>query len=170
MKQFYRTYFSFVVIALCVFFSVQTSNAQQRTFGLGVIIGEPTGISAKLWTSNNNAFAFGLGWSYGGDRFGRWYDGYYDGGSRVHFHIDYLWHAWNAIHSTERFPLYYGVGGCINTGAGYNSPAAVRGVIGIAWMPRETPIDIFLEVAPSLELTPSTGFAIDAAIGARYFF
>lgn len=158
------------VVALCLLLNVQDSYAQERKFGLGVIIGEPTGISAKLWTSSNNAFAFGLGWSMGGDRFGRWYDGYYNGGSRVHFHMDYLWHAWNAIHSTERFPLYYGVGGRINTGAGYNSSLAIRGAFGVAWLPRETPIDVFLEVAPSLQLTSSTGFGIDAALGARYYF
>jgi hypothetical protein len=84
--------------------------------------------------------------------------------------MDYLWHSFDAIHAEERFPLYYGIGGRINTGAGYNSSAAVRGVIGVAWMPRETPIDIFLEVVPSLQLTSSTGFAIDAGLGIRYFF
>jgi len=162
-------HFNLAVIALCVFFSIQTSSAQERKFGLGVIIGEPTGISAKLWTSSVNAFDFGLGWSVGGDRIGN-YKGHYDGGSRVHFHMDYLWHSFEAIHSSERFPLYYGFGGRINTGAGYNSSAAVRGVIGIAWMPRETPIDIFFEVVPSLQITSSTGFAIDAGLGARYFF
>jgi hypothetical protein len=160
---------SLVIIALFLLLVVQGSLAQQRNFGLGVIIGEPTGISAKLWTSDYTALDFGLGWSSGGDRMGR-YDGRYDGGSRVHFHMDYLWHSFEAIHSTERFPLYYGIGGRINSGAGYNSSLAIRGVLGIAWLPRETPIDVFLEVAPSLQLTPSTGFGIDAGFGARYFF
>ena len=164
MKHFY-----FAVIALYIFFAAQVSTAQERKFGLGIILGEPTGISAKLWTSDQNAFDFGLGWSIGGDRIGK-YDGDYNGGSRVHFHMDYLWHSFDAIHATERFPLYYGIGGRINTGAGYNSSAAVRGVFGIAWLPRETPIDIFLELVPSLQITSSTGFAIDAGLGARYFF
>jgi hypothetical protein len=157
------------VIALCLFLAVQMSNAQERKFGLGIILGEPTGVSAKLWTSPTTAFDFGLGWSVGGDRIGN-YEGSYNGGSRVHFHMDYLWHSFDAIHSTERFPLYYGIGGRINTGAGYNSSAAVRGVIGLAWMPHETPIDVFLELVPSLQITSSTGFAIDAGLGARYFF
>jgi hypothetical protein len=159
----------YAAIVLCLFLAVQGSIAQERTFGLGVIIGEPTGLSAKLWTSSTTAFDFGLGWSIGGDRISK-YDGGYNGGSRVHFHMDYLWHSFEVIRSSERFPLYYGFGGRINTGAGYNSSAAVRGVIGIAWMPRETPVDIFLEVVPSLQLTSSTGFAIDAGLGARYFF
>jgi hypothetical protein len=158
-----------MVIVICLFFVVQESIAQERGFGLGVIIGEPTGVSAKLWTSHLNAFDFGLGWSMGGDRIGR-YDGYYNGESRVHFHMDYLWHSFNAIHSSERFPLYYGIGGRVNTGAGYNSSLAIRGVFGIAWLPHNTPIDLFLELVPSLQLTSSAGFGIDAGIGVRYFF
>ena len=162
-------YSCYVLMALCLFLAVQGSVAQNRSFGLGVIIGEPTGISAKLWTSPDNAFDFGLGWSVGGDRVGR-YNGYYDGGSRVHFHMDYLWHSFDAIRSSERFPLYYGIGGHINSGAGYDASVAVRGVLGIAWMPHNAPIDVFLELVPSLQLTSTTGFGIDAGFGARYFF
>jgi hypothetical protein len=157
------------IVAICLFLIGQQSLAQTRGFGLGVIIGEPTGISAKYWTSPVNAFDFGLGWSWGGDRIGR-YKGYYDGGSRVHFHMDYLWHSFEAIHSSERFPLYYGIGGRFNSGAGYDASVAIRGVFGIAWLPHKTPIDVFLEIVPSLQLTSSTGFGIDAGIGARYFF
>ncbi len=157
------------VIACCAVLAVHGSVAQDHGFGLGVIIGEPTGISAKLWTSSVNAFDFGLGWSFGGDRIGK-HEEYYEEGSRVHFHMDYLWHAFNAIHSSERFPLYYGIGGRINTGGGYDASVAVRGVFGITWLPHNTPIDVFLELVPSLQLTPSTGFGIDAGIGARYFF
>ena len=153
----------FAIIALSVLFALQVSIAQERLFGLGVMLGEPTGISAKLWTSSANAFDFGLGWSVGGDRIGK-YDGYYAGGSRIHFHMDYLWHSFDAIHSSERFPLYYGLGGRINSGGGYSSSAAIRGVLGIAWLPRETNIDVFLELAPSLQLSPSSGFGMDGVI------
>jgi hypothetical protein len=156
-------------IAFFLFISAAGAMAQERPFGLGVIVGEPTGISAKLWVSSINALDFGLGWSYGGDRING-YNGVYDGGSRVHFHMDYLWHWFDAIRSTERFPLYSGIGARINTGGGYNSSAAVRGVLGIAWLPRQTPIDVFLELVPSLQVVPSTGFGIDAGLGARYFF
>jgi hypothetical protein len=164
MKKYYCA-----IIALCLICAVQKSDAQDRKFGLGVIVGEPTGISAKLWTSNDNALDFGLGWSLGGDRIAR-YNGYYDGRRRIHFHMDYLWHSFNAIRSSERFPLYYGIGGRMNSGAGYENSLAVRGVFGILWLPHNTPIDVFLELVPSLQLTSSTGFAIDAGIGVRYFF
>jgi len=164
-----------LLMALCIMWTIQASVAQQRAyepgrdFGIGVIIGEPTGISAKLWTSGTTAFDAGIGWSLGADRFDR-YSGSYIGGDRVHIHVDYLWHAMDAIQSTERFPVYYGIGGRLNSGGGWSSSFAVRGVIGIAWLPRSVPIDVFLELAPSLQLTPSTGFGLDLGLGARYFF
>ncbi len=148
---------------------VKPISAQDSGFGLGLIIGEPTGLSAKLWTSRDNAFDFGLGVSVGGDRISR-HDYYYDGKSRVHFHMDYLWHSFNAISSTERFPLYYGIGGRFNSGGGYDGSFGIRGVFGIAWFPHATPIDVFVELVPVLQLTTSVGFGIDAGLGIRYFF
>jgi hypothetical protein len=164
MKHSYYTFITFYL-----FLSSAGAIAQERNFGLGVILGEPTGISAKLWVSSISAFDFGLGWSFGGDRISD-YNGGYNGKSRVHFHMDYLWHWFDAIHSSEQIPLYTGVGGRINAGAGYKSSTAVRGVFGIAWLPRRTPIDIFLELVPSLQVVPSTSFGIDAGLGARFFF
>ena len=143
-------------------------TAQDHGFGIGLILGEPTGVSAKLWTSKINAFDFGLGVGLGGDRIK--YKGNYDNSGRIHFHMDYLWHSFNAISSTERFPLYYGIGGRFNTGGGYDGSFGVRGVFGIAWFPHQTPIDVFLELVPVLQITPATGFGIDAGLGIRYFF
>ena len=156
-----KKHFLYFAIGLFLLIAVNELKAQQRPFGIGVIIGEPTGISAKLWVSKINAFDFGLGWTVFNQRD--------DSRNRIHFHMDYLWHSFNAINSAERFPLYYGIGGRF-IGRGENeSSLAVRGVFGIAWLPRDTTIDIFIEIAPSLELTPSTGFAVDASIGLRVF-
>jgi hypothetical protein len=157
----------FIVLVLMGFLSTPTV-AQDHGFGLGLILGEPTGLSAKLWTSKINAFDFGLGVGVGGDRIK--YEGYYDNGSRVHFHMDYLWHSFSAISSTERFPLYYGLGARFNSGGGYKESIGIRGVFGIAWLPRSTPIDLFLELVPVLQITSSTGLGIDAGLGIRYFF
>lgn len=143
-------------------------EAQDHGFGLGIVLGEPTGLSAKLWTSKINAFDFGLGLGLGGDRIK--YKGNYNEEGRVHFHMDYLWHSFNAINSSERFPLYYGIGGRFNSGGGYDDSFGIRGVFGIAWFPHNTPIDVFLELVPVFQVTPETGFGIDAGLGIRYFF
>jgi len=158
----------FLLFVLCLtFIAAQSSVAQLNGLGIGIIIGEPTGISTKVWTSHKTAFDIGLGWSMHGDRMNNLY---YNGTTRVHIHVDYLWHSFEAIHSSERYPLYYGLGGRINDGAGNDLSLAVRGVLGIAWLPRETPIDIFLEFVPMIQLTSSVSSGLEAAIGARYYF
>ncbi len=158
MKYFYS-----LLLTCALLLSAQQLTAQDKKFGLGVMLGEPTGISAKYWTSNTNAFAFGLGWS-------SYHPRYDDSGSRVHFHVDYLWHSMDSIRSEERFVFQYGFGGRFKDRGGDNGSFAVRGVVGINWLPRNSPFDVFFEIAPSLELTPSTGFAVDGALGARFYF
>lgn len=162
-----KNFLAAVVFGILLLFT-KSVDAQDHGFGLGFVIGEPTGLSAKLWTSRQNAFDFGLGWSVGGDRISG-YDGVRNG-SRIHFHMDYLWHSFSAIRSSERFPLYYGIGGRLNSGGGYDNSFGVRGVFGIAWLPHSTPIDVFLEVVPVFQLIRSTGFGLDAALGARFYF
>ena len=147
----------------------QNAAAQNRRFGLGLVVGEPTGISAKLWTSDINAFDFGLGWS-GGEERDEYVPGRYDGESRTHFHLDYVWHSFDAIRSSERFPIYYGFGAGINSGGGGDPTAALRGVFGISWLPRRTPIDLFLEISPSLPLINAAGLDFQLSLGSRYFF
>lgn len=129
--------------------------AQDRGFGLGAIFGEPTGLSGKYWVSRQNAIDGGLAWSFRGDGF-------------LHVHADYLWHFPDAIRSSERFPLYVGIGGRIR----FDDPAAVgvRIPFGIAWWPSGAPLDVFLEVAPILDLAPATELEVNGSIGVRYFF
>lgn len=162
---------NFLLFSMALFLIIIITKpiiAQDKGFGLGVILGEPTGLSAKLWTSQINAFDFGLGVGLGGDRIK--YRGPYDKTGRIHFHMDYLWHSFNAISSTEKFPLYYGIGGKFNTGAGYEDSFGIRGVFGIAWFPRATPIDVFFEIVPVFQVTPLTGLGMNAGLGLRYFF
>ena len=158
MKPYYL-----ILIAFFLLIGTQYSSAQDRNFGLGLMVGEPTGLSAKLWTSGDNALAFGLGWSTYHPRFD-------ESGTRIHIHMDYLWHSFDAIRSEERFVWHYGLGGRFKNIGGDSGSFAVRGVGGISWIPRQTPIDVFLELAPSFEITPSAGFGLDAALGARYYF
>jgi len=60
-----KKYFIFLFL-VGVMFSTPLS-AQNRGFGMGLMLGEPTGLSAKAWTSPINAVDFGLGVGLGGD-------------------------------------------------------------------------------------------------------
>lgn len=132
------------------------SSAQDNGFGAGVILGEPTGLSAKAWVSRQNAVDFGLAYSFRGS-------GYF------HLHADYLWHFPHAIRSTETIPLYTGIGGRLALGKG-SGVFGVRIPFGIAYWLSSAPIEFFLEIAPILDLAPATEFRGNGGIGARYYF
>jgi hypothetical protein len=145
-----------IVVSLCS----TCAHSQDKGLGVGVIVGDPTGIDVKVWTTTSNALHFAVAW--------RPRDPFL--GTRVSFSGDYLRHSFDAIRSTERFPVYYGIGGVIASGGGADAVLGVRGVIGIDWLSRRAPVDIFLQVVPVLVLTPSTDLELGAGIGFRFFF
>jgi hypothetical protein len=132
--------------------------AQDNGFGIGVILGEPTGLSGKYWSSADKAIDFGIAYSFVSKN------------STLSLHADYLYHAFDAIKSSERFPIYYGFGARLRLIKGTENMLGARGVIGIAWLSNKIPIDAFIELVPVFNLFPSTSLNLDLAVGARYFF
>ncbi len=145
-------------ITVIILASMVSLNAQGRGFGLGIVLGEPTGIAGKAWTSGSTAVSFGLGYSFTGSD------------SRVNLHVDYLFHSFNQIKAPEKFVLFYGVGARLKSAEHSDNSLGVRGVVGIDWFIHNAPVDIFFEVAPVMKLIPNTGVDIDAGLGVRYFF
>lgn len=146
-----------ILFAIMLFVS-NNLVAQDKNFGLGIIIGSPTGISAKYWVSGSNAIDFGLGYSFSKK------------GGRLNIHADYVWHNFNIIQSSERFPIYYGIGGRFRVRENEDGSLGIRGVVGINWLSRTLPLDVFLEVAPVFRIFPSTSLDFDAGLGARFWF
>jgi len=148
------------------------ASAQQSGFGAGIMVGDPTGVSVKYWLNDDRALDGGLAW-------GVWR------GSYFHLHGDYLFHNSTLITvSKGKLPLYYGPGLRLRSWSGdqywdngkwhdYDGSRVDIGVrfpVGLAYLFDGAPVDIFLEVAPTLDLTPATSFEIDGGIGARYWF
>ena len=131
-------------------------NAQQKNFGLGIILGEPTGVSGKLWTSSENAFDFAAAWSFSGD-------------GNLLLQADYVWHIFRLIPvESGRLPFYVGVGAEVIFD---DDPViGVRVPLGLDYMFSNAPVDIFVEFVPILTLAPSTDFDFAGGIGARYWF
>jgi hypothetical protein len=148
-----RTKFAMVLFVLLY---LSTVKAQSSGVGLGLIVGEPTGISFKYWTGTTTAIDAALAWSF------------IDEGA-FHIHGDYIFHNMRLITIPEGLlPFYYGIGARIKTGN--DTKLGVRVPLGLAYLFQSAPVDIFLEIVPILDLTPKTDFAINAALGARYYF
>lgn len=148
----------YILLVFASLFIISNLNfAQQKGFGLGVVLGEPTGVSAKYWLTSGTALDFGLGYSFTSSN------------SLFDFYADYVFHSSDMINSTENFVVYYGPGARLKIRES-SSKLGVRGVIGILWLPGGTNFDLFVEVAPILDIIPATKFDFAGGIGGRYFF
>lgn len=162
-----QAYLFAIILALTGVLTAGTAYAQKSDngTGIGIMIGSPTGLSFKTYTSDTNAFDVGLAWSLGR----------YDA---VSIHADYLWHEFDVFEDVEngQLPVYYGIGGRLIFADDYPDPGdsgaalGARIPVGINYLFDESPIGLFLEVAPIVNIIPSTDFDFDGAIGARYYF
>lgn len=147
-------------------------GAQDHGFGLGVMVGDPTGISGKAWIAKDKAIDLGLAW-------GLWRGGY------LHLHADYLFHHMELIPvRTGKLPLYFGPGLRVRTwnngryrhrGHSYDHDETrmdlgIRFPVGLAYLLDGYPVDLFLEVVPTLDIMPGTYLDLDAGLGVRYYF
>lgn len=141
------------------------ARAEGGPFGLGIILGSPTGVSAKLYLNKKNAVDAAVGFSL-------------LGGSGIHVHADYLWHP-IMLTADDAFylPLYVGIGGRVwehnRKSNDDDFHLGVRGVVGILFDFRSVPIDVFLEAALVVDVLVDDDhgrIGVNAGLGARYYF
>jgi hypothetical protein len=151
--------FSLMLIVLCA-----TIDARQGgNFGLGAVLGAPTGLSMKYWTGRNNAVSGAL--AFGGYA----YHDHTWGGQELHLQGSYLWHSFGAIQVDRgQLPVYWGLGGRLL--AGNDFALGVRGCGGFEYLFPKAPFDVFLELGLIIDFVGFVGADFDLGIGIRYFF
>jgi hypothetical protein len=144
------------VVTCASFAAPAEAHAQERDFGLGIIIGDPTGASGKFMLAREH----GIDWAVG---FGL------IGGKDLSAHADYLWHL-----EIKRWPdlmldLHLGAGPKLGAG---NDKVFIggRAPVGLSIWFLEAPFDVFVEVAAGLWIIEDVSLHIDGAIGGRYWF
>jgi len=145
-----------VSIVLMTIVLCGVAPAQNKGFGLGIILGEPTGISFKHWTGHKTALVGAVAWAFGHE-------------NAFHLHLDYTLHNFRLIKAERHsIPFYYGIG--FRFKDEHKDRLGVRFPLGIIYMFDDAPIDIFLEIVPIFDLIPKTALSFNAGIGARYYF
>ena len=140
-------------------------GTDKGTFGVGIILGEPLGICAKLYLKDDQAIQGAIGSAFIG------------GGIQVH--ADYVFHPY-ILQSRDSFvlPVYFGPGVRVidyMDGRNNNDLAlGLRVVGGLLFDFRNVPLDAFVEVAGVLEYKFGSGgggqLALNAGAGVRYYF
>ena len=154
-----------------------------KKFGLGLELGDLAGLTGKLFVTPNQALDFGIGSIYRG-----YYVNNLDNGG-LHLYADYLFHPF-VLTKTEPFelPFYIGVGGrfwnfgygCDNRGNCTDANVfGVRVPVGITFDFNNVPLDIFIQVVPTLDFyrgyyingnQRSVYVDVDFTFGIRYWF
>lgn len=150
-----------ILLFICIFFISYTLTAQESGFGVGIMVGEPSGLSFKKWLNNLNAVDAGVGWSFP------------ENGS-IHLHADYLYHNYDLIKvSDSKIPFYFGIGGRLKfkgeEKSAKGNSIGIRVPVGVAYEFSRAPFDVFLEIVPILDISPDTRFTFNSAIGVRYY-
>jgi hypothetical protein len=139
--------------------------------GVGIVLGEPSGLSAKFWEDSTHAIDLTMGYSVS---------------NFFVLNSDYLWHFPDLTHGTEygneRIMPYIGVGGTIYistesgrtdnkffTNNGSSVGLGIRIPIGAEWLPHKTPFGVFAEVVPGIGIIPSTFGFFQLGIGGRLY-
>lgn len=140
-------------------------GTDKGTFGVGIVVGEPTGICVKLYLKDDQAIQAAVGGAFIG------------GGVQVH--ADYVFHPY-ILQSRDSFVLatYIGPGlRVIDYSSGRNNAfiaVGLRAVGGLLFDFRKVPLDAFVEVAGVFEYGfadgEGAGIALNAGAGIRYYF
>lgn len=146
-----------------------TEIGSSRAFGLGIVLGSPSGISGKYYIGGRtNAIDFSVGSWYSG-RYGSYYGGY-----RVA--VAYHWHFEElASGGGVAIPIRIGVGGFVSDGGFYDdwfgeTALGVHVPFGLDFDLESAPVQFFGEVGAEIPVYPFFGLGFALGIGVRYYF
>ena len=163
--------FRLIPLALFVVFSVANiAHAGGKGFGVGLIVGEPTGVTAKWWLTGSSAVVVSGAYSFGGD-------------GELRIQGDYLIHNYKLLRelvpksARSRFYAYYGIGARmrindITEGRVFDNDVdlGIRIPLGVGYRFRDAPLGAFLELVPVWDVSPTTKLLWRSAFGVRYYF
>jgi hypothetical protein len=158
-----------LLIFIFIIVTTATYTQAKEGLGVGIILGEPTGLTLKKWIDDRYAIDAAAAWSFSEN-------------DSFQLHADYLAHNFSFLKPVNikkgRLPVYFGIGGRVklkkeNESKGRNDDDTLVGIrvpLGISYLFSDAPVDIFGEIVPLLDIVPDTEFDLNAAIGARFYF
>ncbi len=128
----------------------------ENGFGIGFMLGTPTGLSASLPIGGTNAFNATLGYDLGG-------------GPNLYMQAAYVWIAKDIIPvDVGSVSAYYGPGAFVF--ASRDAALGIQVIGGIDYRFATAPVQVFLEIGPGINLLPDTRPHASGGLGIRYYF
>ncbi len=143
-----------MLIILLFYSSLLAADADPR-FEIGIMVGDPVGLSIKWWHDKTNAFDLVAGWSFPED-------------GRFNWQADYLFHFPRIGFKNGELPFYLGLGMMLRIRD--ESFFGGRIPIGFTYLLKKAPLSFFGEVAPHVEIVPEIEWSADGGVGIRFAF
>ena len=143
-----------IASVLVLLFSVINVVAQERDeFGIGLIVGEPSGLNGQFFWGPHTAIDITAAWS-----FNDWFM------TMADFQVyDYIGDA------PREWRWYYGLGGYLALPENEDGTLGLRIPVGIKYHFPHSYIDVWAEVAPALELVPETEADFQGGLGLTFW-
>ena len=144
-----------LVVLLAVLWSVP-ARADSGQFGVGLIVGQPTGITGAYDLSDKSAIDAAVGLALFDNR-------------DLYVHVEYTYTPFVLVHGGDLdLSAYLGVGGWF-VSAG-KAVLGVRVPFGLSLDFNTAPIQIFLEASVLVAIVPDPDGTVRGAAGFRYYF
>jgi hypothetical protein len=151
------------VALIAVAFSLVTGNsiaraeAEDGPLGLGVIVGEPSGITAKLWAGDNMAFVAAAAYAFRDE-------------TALQLQGDLIWHFDDRPEQDENdLTATFGFGFRFKFGDDQEL-SGLRFPIGVNYELPGSSLEVFGEVVPVLEFLGDEDLGLNLGGGVRYYF
>jgi hypothetical protein len=144
-------------LLLTLLLNPAASPAASRGLGLGATLGEPTGVTAKQWVDQDEAWTFGLGVNPFDE-------------STVQGSADYVLHflQFGRQFNLPELALYTGLGGRLNYPEEGHLEAGVRLPAGLSFF-MDKNVEWFAELVPVFDFAPYVEVDLNAVVGVRFY-
>ena len=128
-----------------------SASDQVREIGVGVVLGDPIGGTAKFWLDDRLAADVGAGLG--------------DGNATLW--ADALWHDWTLLPQPQsgRLGAYFGAGPQFR--AGEDARFGIRAIGGFSFRPTGHPLELYAEAGPLFRLTQGGQLDAVGGVGVR---
>lgn len=150
------------VLATIFFVALAVSvNAQSQGFAVGAHFFSPTGVSAKYTLTESTAITGVVGFLLS-DYFSNSFTlqaNFIKNGERDQFSLE-----------SGLLRSYFGAGLNLIFEEGSDPGFGLRVPLGVEYGIADQPLEIYMDIAPTLDIKPNTSFYLSSSMGIRYFF
>ncbi len=164
-----KTVLIVLLLLLCAVVAEARVEEPKYHFGIGLFLGEPTGLTGKYWLNNKEAYDLTTSFRFG--------DYFY-------LSAAYLYHNYDVFKNMEEpgtAALYYGGGIRFVADSDHNyhkhfddeeydAIFGLRGTVGANYIFPKHPFELFIEFSPIMDIVPGTDLDFSVGLGARFLW